>query len=93
VESVGLMIFGVAQLMHKEEQRDVAWTTSFMHIQQPKTQVTEFVQHRGRAVDTAGLTVDETLKCGVPRKCQTCACCVKGWMESLNKEIRIHILS
>lgn len=35
-ESEGVMTFGVAQLMHKEERGDVAWTISFMHIHQPK---------------------------------------------------------
>lgn len=41
--------------MHKEEQGDMAWTTSFMHIHEPPAQVTEVVQHRGRAVGPAGL--------------------------------------
>lgn len=41
--------------MHKEEQRDMAWTTSLMHIHEPPAQVTEVVQRGGRAVDPAGL--------------------------------------
>lgn len=41
--------------MHKEEQGDMAWTTSFMHIHEPPAQVTEGIQHRGRAVGPVGL--------------------------------------
>lgn len=41
--------------MHKEEQGDMARTTSFMHIHEPPAQVTEVVQHRGHAVSPAGL--------------------------------------
>lgn len=47
--------FGVARLMHKEEQGDMAWSTSFMHIHEPPAQVTEVAQHRGRGVGPAGL--------------------------------------
>lgn len=47
--------FGVAQLMHKDEQGDMAGTTSLMHIHEPPAQVTDVVQHRGRAASPAGL--------------------------------------
>lgn len=49
------MTFGVAQLMHKEKQRDMTWTTSFMHIHDPPAQVTEVIQHRGDAACPTGL--------------------------------------
>lgn len=48
------MTFGVAQLMHKEKQGDMAQTASVMHIHEPPAHVTEVVQHRGRAVGPAG---------------------------------------
>lgn len=41
VEAVRVATFGVVQLMHKDERGDLAWTTSFMHINKPPAQVTE----------------------------------------------------
>lgn len=53
--------FGVAQLMHKEEQGDVAWTTSLMHIHEPLAQVTRAIQCRSRREPGRFGSVDKDL--------------------------------
>lgn len=68
--------------MHKEKQRDMAWTTSFMHIHEPPAQVTEVTEHRGGAVGPAGLAELIRQPCMVHNSYAYISC-VKSWTLSL----------